>query len=159
MLDRLSNPPAEEAGPRVQSVRLRLILIGPLRVVLGIVWLVAALLAGAPSKPALIGFGVGVFWMVFLAFNDPRSRFRRDPEPLPLPANARVAPAWMHAVSAAYPSTVGVSVLAAVSLGRPTLAAVMAGILGGLGVAAMLSLGRVDPALYVDARNRVVFRK
>jgi hypothetical protein len=160
MVDPVSNPATEEQGPEVQQVQLRLKLIGPVRLVLGVGWLVAALVAGAPHKPGLIGFGVGAFWIVFLAFNDPRSRFRRDPVPIPLPPNARVSPAWMHLVRAAYPSTLGVSVLALVSLfGRATLTALLAGILAGLGIGALLSLRRIEPNIYVDPRGRVLYRK
>lgn len=161
MVDPVSTPAVDDAGPSVQQVRLRLILVGPLRLVLGVIWLVAALAAGATHKPALIGFGVGIFWTVFLIFNDPRARFRKDPpEPRRLPANARVAPAWKHAVYPLYPSTAGVSVLAAVSLpGRPILSALMAGIVAGLGIAALISLNGAAPDLYVDARSGALFRK
>jgi hypothetical protein len=139
MDDRLSDPAVKEAERIVRSVRLSLAFVGPLRVALSVVWLVVAPVA------------------VCLAFNDPRARFRLDPEPRPLPSDARVAPAWAHAP---FPSAVGVSVLTAVSLfDRPTLVAVRAGILAGLGIAAMISTSRVDPALSIDTRSRVVFRK
>jgi hypothetical protein len=55
---------------------------------------------------------------------------------------------------------VGVAVLAAIALvPQPTLAALLAGVEAGLGVAALLSLGRVDPGLYVDPQTRVVYRR
>jgi hypothetical protein len=99
--------------------------------------------------------------MVFLAPNDPRARFRGAPkEPTELPVDASVAPAWLHAVHAALPSTVGVSVLAAVTLAfQPTLAALLAGVLAGLGLAAAFGAYASDGRLYVDPRGGELFRK
>jgi hypothetical protein len=144
----------------VESLRLRLLLVGPLRLVLGGVFLAAARAAGAASGPALLVFAVGAFGVAFLASNDPRASFRRASEPAELPENANVAPAWLHAVHAALPSTVGVSSLAAVALAfKPTLAALLAGILAGLGLAALLVAYGVDSRLYLDPRTRALFRK
>jgi hypothetical protein len=42
---------------------------------------------------------------------------------------------------------------------QPTLGAPLAGVEAGLGVAAVLSLGRGDPRLYVDSRPSVVYRR
>jgi hypothetical protein len=144
----------------VESVRLRLLLVAPLRLVLGIVLLGTARAVGGASGPMLVAFGVGAFAMAFLVPNDPRARFRRSPgEPADLPADAIVAPAWLHAVHAALPSTVGVSILAAVTLAfAPTLTALLAGILVGLGLAAGLAAYGMDAAIYVDPRTRSVFR-
>ena len=132
----------------VESVRLRLLLVAPLRLVLSIVFLAAARAAGA-------------FAMAFLVPNDPRTRFRgARGEPAELPADASVAPAWLHALHAALPSTVGVSVLAAVTLPfQPTLAALLAGILAGLGLAAAFRAYASDAALYVYPRGGGLFRK
>jgi hypothetical protein len=145
----------------VESVRLRLLLIGPLRLGLGIVFLVAARAAGGSSTATLIAFAAGAFALAFLVPNDPRARFRRAPEaPAELPADARVAPAWLHAVHAALPSTVGVSILAAITLAfRPTLAAFLAGVLAGLGLAALFGAYGMDGELYVDPRTRSIFRR
>lgn len=145
----------------VQSLRLRLLLVGPLRLGLSIVWLVAARVAGASGSAALVTFAVGAFGAAFLVSNDPRANFRRaSPTVQPLPAGAIVAPAWRHALYAAYPSTIGVSILAAIALAaNPTLTALLGGILAGLGLAALLALREVDGGLYVEPRWRVVFRK
>jgi uncharacterized membrane protein len=161
MVDDVSTPAKEEQGPIVQMVRLRLTLIGPMRLLLSVVWLVAALAAGAPSRPSLLGFGIGAYGIIFLAYNDPRARFRTpSAEPRRLPANARVQPAWQHALWAAWPSTIGVSVLALVSIfNRPTLSAIMAGILAGLGITAVLAIGKTASTLYVDPRGGVVYRQ
>jgi len=145
----------------VQSLRLRLLLIGPLRLVLGGCWLVAARVAGASGGASLIAFAAGAFGVAFLAANDPRARLRGSgAKPERLPAGAHLAPAWMHAAHAAFPSTVGVSVLAGIALAvRPELAALLAGVLAGLGLVALLVAYRTDERLYLDARRRRVFRK
>jgi hypothetical protein len=136
-------------------------LIAPLRLVLGIVFLAAARAAGGATSATYLAFAAGAFAMVFLAPNDPRARFRGAPkEPTELPVDASVAPAWLHAVHAALPSTVGVSVLAAVTLAfQPTLAALLAGVLAGLGLAAAFGAYASDGRLYVDPRGGELFRK
>lgn len=143
----------------VESLRLRLVLIAPLRLLLSVAWLGAARAAGSPAAAALLTFAAGLFAAALLVSNDPRARFRA-PEggPAPLPAGARVAPAWAHVLHAAFPSTVGVSLLAATTLAfQPTLAALLGGILAGLGVAAGLAAYGMDRGLYLDPRSRVVF--
>jgi hypothetical protein len=141
----------------VQSLRLRLLLVGPLRLVLSVCWLGAARAAGA----TLVAFAAGAFITAVLASNDPRARLLGGgAEPEQLPAGAQVAPAWRHAVHAAFPSTVGVSVLAAVALSvRPELAALLAGVLAGLGLAALLAAHGMDGRLYLEPRRRLIFRK
>jgi len=145
----VSQGPSFYAWPvTVESVRLRLLLIGPVRLVLSIAWLAAARAAGGRSGPTLLAFAAGAFVIAFLVPNDPRARFRRGPdEPAELPADASVAPAWLHVVHAALPSTVGVSVLAAITLAfQPTLAA-------------LLRAYGIDGRLYVDPRGRALFRR
>jgi hypothetical protein len=144
----------------VESVRLRLLLVGPLRLLLGIVFLSAARAAGGGSGATLVAFAVGAFAMAFLLSNDPRARFRRGSgEPADLPADATVAPAWLHAFHAALPSTVGVSILAAITLAfKPTLTALLAGVLVGLGLVALLWAYGTDDGLYLDPRTRTIFR-
>jgi hypothetical protein len=136
-------------------------LVIPIRFALGAAALGAAVLAGAAVGPALLAFALGALGIAFLIFNDPRARFAHsEVEPLPLPADAEVAPGWQQAVAATLPSTLGVTVLAAAALfAKPTLAALLGGVCAGLGLAALLSLGRVDPALYLDPRSRVVYRR
>jgi len=145
----------------VESIRLTLLLIGPRRLVLAAAWLGAARAAGGSGTAALLAFAAGAFAMAFLASNDPRARFRHAPSaPEALPTDANVAPAWLHAAHAAFPSTIGVSVLAAAMLAfNPTLTALLAGILAGLGVAALLWTYSIDGRLYVDPRTGSVFRR
>src|SRR5690348_15349403 len=129
----------------VDSVRLRLLLIGPIRLALGTAWLLAARAVGGSTGGTLLAFAAGAFAMALLVPNDPP---------------ARVAPAWLHAVHAAMPSTVGVSVLAAVTLAfEPTLTGLLAGILTGLGLVALLGAYGSDARLYLDPRTGSLFRK
>jgi hypothetical protein len=145
----------------LHSLRDRAACVIPIRLGLGLTLLGAARLSGASSGPALLSFVVGVFGITFVIFNDPRARLLRgEVDPLELPPGAVIAPRWRQALAATLPSTVGVAVLAAIALvPQPTLAALLAGVEAGLGVAALLSLGRVDPGLYVDPQTRVVYRR
>jgi hypothetical protein len=145
----------------VESVRLRLLLVAPLRLVLGGVWLGAARVAGGSSSATLVAFAAGAFGMAVFIANDPRARFRTSGgESDRLPPEATVAPAWRHAVDACYPSTVGVSLLAGVTLAfNETLSALLGGVLAGLGIAALLAAHSISPRLYVDPRRGAVFRK
>jgi hypothetical protein len=145
----------------LHSLRERTLLVIPIRLVLGIVLLVAARVAGAQSAPALLAFAIGVVGIVFVIFNDPRARLARGPvDPLDVPDDATVAPRWRQALAASTPSTIGVAALALVALvPQPTLAALLAGVEAGLGVAALISLGRVDASLYVDPKSHAVYRR
>ena len=94
----------------VHSLRTRTLLVIPIRLVLGVSWLVGARLAGARGGPALLAFVVGALGIAFLIFNDPRSRFvQAEVDPLALPPGTPVAPRWRQALAATLPSTVGVS--------------------------------------------------
>lgn len=145
----------------LHSVRDRMRGVIPIRLALGVVLLIAARLAGAGSGPALLAFAIGALGITVAIFNDPRERFAHGPlEPLDAPTDARIAPRWHQALAATLPSTVGVGALALIALvPQPTLAALLAGVCAGLGFAALLSLGRVDPALYIDPRSRIVYRR
>ena len=93
--------------------------------------------------------------------NDPFARFRKAPDKVAeLPVGSSVAPAWLHVVHAALPSTVGVSVLAAIALlFQPALTALLAGLLAGMGVASLVAVYGMDGRLYLDPRTGGVFRK
>ena len=145
----------------MESVRRRLLLVAPLRLVLAGGLFAAARAAGTGAGPAYLVFIGGAFAMAVLISQDPRARFRPaagDPEPLP--DDAQLAPAWLHAAHAALPSTVGVTVLAVAALAfEPALAALLAGVLAGLGFAAAAVVHRIDPGLYFDPRTGALFLK
>ena len=133
----------------------------PIRVGLGVLWVVAARLIGLGTAPALLAFVVGLLGITFAALNDPRARFLvHEVDPVAAPPDAVVAPRWKQALAATMPSTVGVSILAAIALvPQPTLAALLGGVSAGLGLAALISVWTVDPSLYVEPRSRVVYRR
>lgn len=145
----------------LHSLRNRTLGVIPIRLALGIVLFSAARLAGAPNASALLAFVSGMIGITFLLFNDPRARFQpARAEPVEAPAGARVAPLWRQALAATLPSTFGLTVLALITLvPQPTLTALLAGVCAGLGVAAALSLPRIDPALHVDPRSQILYRK
>jgi hypothetical protein len=145
----------------VESLRLRLLLIAPLRLALSIAWVLAARADGARSGATLIAFLAGAFASAFLVTNDPFARFKKAPDKAAeLPADATVAPAWLHVAHAAFPSTVGVSVLAALGLlFQPALTALLAGLLAGMGVASLVAVYGIDGRLYLDPRTGGVFRR
>jgi hypothetical protein len=144
----------------LHSLRDRALFVTPIRVALGVVWLAAARIVGAPGTGALLAFAGGVFLIVFTLFNDPRSRFLRRGEARDAPADASVASRVRQALHATLPSTVGVSALAAVALAfEPTLSAFLGGISTGLGIAGALYALRADPALYVEPKSGSVYRR
>lgn len=145
---------------KLHSLRDRALLVAPIRVALGAVWVVAAIAAGAGRGPALLAAASAALILVFVAFNDPRSRFVRRAEPVPAPADAAVAPWLEQALKATMPSTVGVSVLAAIALvTQPVVAAFLGGVSVGLGAAAVLGAALQDPSLYFDPRTGTVYRR
>jgi hypothetical protein len=144
---------------RLHQVRRRALLVAPIRLGLGVVWLVAARLAGAASTAALLAFGSGLAGFLFFAFNDPRVAFLRRAEPRPAPAGATVAGPVQQALSATLPSTVGVSVLAAIAVvPHPVLGALLGGVSAGLGAGGLAAAPGIDPALLVDPRTGAVYR-
>jgi len=144
----------------LHSLRDRALYVTPIRIGLGVVWLAAARAAGAPATGAALAFAGGALVTVITLFNDPRAAFLPRQEPLPAPADARVASRLQQALRATMPSTFGVSVLAAMALlVQPTLTAVLGGISAGLGVVGALYAWRADPALFVEPHSGVVYRR
>lgn len=95
----------------------------------------AAIAAGAHKRPAGLAFLLGAVAGTVFVMTDVRGRLLRLPEPQP-----PEEPWWVTALRATMPSTVGLAVLAGISLAfSPILAAVLAGIIGGLGLAGLLA--------------------
>jgi hypothetical protein len=145
----------------LHSLRGHLIYVAPLRLGLGVAWLLIGLATGVPSAGALGAFAGGLFMTVFLMFNDPRAAFlqRREAEPLPSDGFVFASP-LRQALSALFPSTAGLSVLAAIAVvPQPVLSVLLGGISAGLGVSALLNVPRADPTLWYDRRTGRLYRR
>ena len=129
---------------RVSAVRTKLLLITPIRLVLGVVLLCVTFVGNVQGRSLGLAFLVGAFFIAFAALVDRRSLLlrARDVEPEPLPAGAVEDPPWRVALAAAIPSTIGLAVLSlvAVGAGKDVLAALLAGGVAGLGVATVIAL-------------------
>jgi len=113
------------------------------RIALGVALLLVAIAAGAPSGPGALAFVAGAGVVAFAALVDRRGLLLQgDVEPESLPAGAVQETPWRVVAAAAYPSTLGVSVLAVIALvaGRDVLAALLGGVVAGLGVASGVGL-------------------
>jgi hypothetical protein len=143
----------------VHSLRTRSLYVAPLRLALGLAAVLAALLSGASGPRAWLAAGSAALFVVFLLFNDPRARFRRRAEPQPLPPDATLATPIEQAWRALFPSTAGVSLLAAIALAfQPVLSAFLGGVAIGLAVAGVASAYFADPALYIDPHSGTLYR-
>ncbi len=127
----------------VQPMRLKLALITPIRIVLGLGVLAVASTGNTRGASLGLAFAVGAVFLAFAALNDRRSLLmRRRREPGPLPQDAPHDPPWRIAVDAMFPSTIGVTVLAgiALALGNEVLGAALGGAVAGMGIASAISL-------------------
>jgi hypothetical protein len=148
------------AAPQVVRLSLRARVLAPIRGGLSALGFGAAVLFGAPPETALLGWAVGAMLVSIILAGDPRGR--RSPAPEPLPGDA-VPEVWAQiARTDVFPSTVGVALLTALALTfDPVVAAVLAGILGGMAFMTLLSWVRVALAerklggvLYVQRRSK-----
>src|SRR5439155_25799698 len=125
-------------------VRTRLLLITPIRLVLGVALLGVTFVGDVQARSLGLAFLVGAMFVAFAALVDRRSLLlrARDVEPEPLPAGAVQDPPWPVALVAAVPSTIGLAVLSvvAVAVGKDVLGALLAGGVAGLGVATVIGL-------------------
>ncbi len=132
----------EPGQPRLCLVRVLWGILGvtPLRFALAAGALSAALPAGAPNGSARVSFVLGAFGGAGFVLADPRRRMRERNVPRPAPPEFDLEEPWRSALRALYPSTLGLSFLAAIALAfDPVLSAVLAGVIAGLGVAGLLA--------------------
>jgi hypothetical protein len=129
---------------RVAAVRTRLLLIAPIRIGLAVALLGASFAGDEQSRSLGLAFLVGAAFITFAALADRRSLLLRgsEQEPEPLPAGAAHDPYWRIALTAALPSTIGLSVLSVISLAadNQVLGALLAGAVLGLGIATVIGL-------------------
>lgn len=144
---------------RLHSLRGAALYVAPIRVGLGALWLAVAHLAGVTTSSTLLACGGGVFVVAFVAFNDPRMNFASAAEVAPAPPEAIYATPVEQALAATMPSTVGLTVLAALSVAwAPILTTLLGALTAGLGVAGLLRAFRLDPGLWWD-RDGSVYRR
>ena len=131
---------APEVPTQLQSLSRRSLVVAPIRLALGAAGVTAAVAAGSPRPGALLAFAGSAVGLLIVAAGDPRRHMFRLPEDPPdAPPGAVEDGVVQLALAAVFPSTAGVAAILVVALVfEPTLAAVMAGILAGLGVAALL---------------------
>ena len=151
-------------SPRLVRASTQLLVLTPIRLGLGLAGLGASTLLGR-SGPALLAFGVGTLGATIALSADPR--YSRDllGEVPPLPPDALFVSRREIALRGVFPSTVGVAVLMGIALFfDATLAAVLAGVLGGMAAAgfiAWLNLEAIerrnDYRLYIERPGKRVF--
>jgi hypothetical protein len=127
-------------SPAVYRVREQRLALSVIRLVLAALGLAGSILAGADAAAAALGAGLGAAICGLALLTDRRWLFFRAPGAAALPDDARRAPLGRAVLSGMLPSTVGVAILAAVSLAfEPLLAAVLAGVLAGMGLVSLAS--------------------
>jgi hypothetical protein len=127
-------------APVLVEARAQALLIGPLRLALAAGGLAGARLRGVHGGTAagLFALGAGVLLFAVLASARRRREWARIEAAEPAPRGAATEARWRTLAAATYPSTIGVTALIGVALGKnPALAALLAGVLAGLGLAAL----------------------
>ena len=133
---------APDVAPRLVSVSLRSLSIGPIRIALGVAGLIAVVtLTDLRLEVAVRQFFVGaiVFSFIAVASESRRAAAGWTSDPPPPPPNARYESAVRTALDAAFPSTVGVAVLMVAALFVDVrVSAILGGLLAGMGLAALV---------------------
>jgi hypothetical protein len=150
---------ASAEPPRLCRVSTQAFLVAPLRFLLSLIGLGAALALGLTPGVGLLAFAFGAVLLFVSALADPRRRLlARGLEPVPVPPDARYASRAELAWSGLLPSSLAVSGLAVVALGfNKTLAVLLAGAVAGMGLAGLVGGARIAEeerregvALYVE---------
>ena len=139
---------AERTGaPVLVEAREQALLIAGLRFALALTGAVAAAARGVDRGAVLGLLALGVFAVLLAVYGGDRRRRSalKFAEPEPVPDGARFAGKARTLAHAAYPSTIGLTALVAIALWpQPGLAALLAGILAGLGAMSLIGLARVS---------------
>ena len=125
-----------EAAPVLIQVRAQMLLIATVRLVLAAAGLSAAIARGTSPEVAagLFALGAGILLIAVLGGGRGSDVWARLEKAQPLSPEARIESRGRSVLRAAYPSTIGLTVLIVLSLAiDPALAAVLAGILAGIG--------------------------
>jgi hypothetical protein len=125
-----------------------LLALAVIRLGLAVLGLGASVVAGAEARSAGVGVAFGAAASAVALLTDRRRLLVRRPPVEPLPREARRAPLSRAVAKGLLPSTAGVAALLVASLAfEPVLAAVLAGILagmGGVGFAAFVEISLLE---------------
>jgi len=127
-------------------VRAQALLIAPVRLALGLIGLGLARVRGLDGGLAvgLFALGLGILLFSVVASVRRRRDWARIAAAEPAPPDARIESRGRSLVTATYPSTIGLTVLTGIALAtNPRLAALLAGLLAGLAVAALWFAARL----------------
>ena len=131
-LGQLRRPEGGRALGRTAKV---VVALAGIRLGLALAGLEAAIAAGVTRRAGGLGWLLGAFAGAVFVLTDARGRLLQ-----PRRVTPRQEAWWKAALRGTYPSTIGLAVLAAISLAfSPVLAAVLAGVIGGLGIAGILA--------------------
>lgn len=149
------------------EARAQALLIAALRLALATAGALASVALGVEPAPAvgLVAFGAGLVLFSVYAGGRPQRAALRFANPESPPDDARVESHLRALGHATYPSTIGLTVLTAIALWpEPPLAALLAGILAGLGVMALVGASRVTAwerargaRFFIEAEGHRVF--
>ena len=123
-------------APVLAEARPQALLIATVRLVLAAAGVAAAVAFGLArgSAAALFACGVAILFLAVYGGDRRRRSALRFERAEPVPAGARIESRGRALGRAAYPSTIGLTVLTAFALWpQPGLSALLAGLLGGLG--------------------------
>jgi hypothetical protein len=127
-------------APALVETRAQALLIAPVRLVLALVGLALARVRGVEAGAAagIFGLGAGLVLFAVLASARRRRAWARLADAAAAPADAPVERRRRTLLAATYPSTLGLTGLTAIALVADSrLAAFLAGVLAGLGLAAL----------------------
>jgi len=159
---------AVSAGPqRLWRLIDRLVLVAPIRFALGAVGAILAWAVGARGAVAAVSFALGCVGLAAAALSDRRSVLLGRPERVPVPDDAQYAGRLETALAACLPSTVALTVFSLIALlFEPTLAALLAGGIAGLGLAGLVSGLRLtlqereeQKELFVAKGSRLIYER
>jgi hypothetical protein len=158
---------ATAGAPALVEARSQALLIAAVRLALGVAGVGASIARGVHGGPAIGLFVVGAAFLLLAVYGgDRRQRSAlKFKNPDPAPPEARVE-GWARSLAlAAYPSTIGLTALTGFALWRqPGLAALLAGILGGLAVMSLIGVARLASwerergvRIFVEAKTNRAF--
>jgi hypothetical protein len=133
-----------DAAPALIAARAQALLIGLLRLALAFGGLALALARGLEPRVAVELFALAAGLLVFAVYARGGRGRELSEHPPAVVGPVRVEPNSRALATATYPSTIGLTVLTAIALGlNPSLAAILSGLLGGLGITALLAAAEI----------------